>query len=278
VKLDGARVLVTGASRGIGEHVARELARRGAELAIAARGEAELERVAASIEDGGARRPRVVAADVAREADVRQMVAAAERVLGGLDVLVNNAGLGLSGPVREIAPEDLRYVLEVNTVAPLVATQAALLGMLRRRRGRIVNVASVASHMATPGLGGYAATKFALRAWGDVLRMELQGTGVGVTMVYPGPIRTEFVAHVKGRRGEHVPETPFGASVVSCARSIVSAIAGDRDEVFVPAYWQGAVGANNLAPQVLRLFGRRGSRMVATAVDSIGRRRSGRSG
>ncbi|HEV3231562.1 MAG TPA: SDR family NAD(P)-dependent oxidoreductase [Candidatus Dormibacteraeota bacterium] len=272
MRLAGARVLVTGASRGIGEHVALELARHGARLALAARGERELRRVAEAVEAGGGE-AHVIVTDMAVEAQVRKMVAEAEEALGGLDVLVNNAGLGLSGPLREVRPEDLRYVLEVNTVAPLIAAQAALPGMLQRRRGRIVNVASVASHVVTPGLGGYAATKFAIRAWGDALRMELQGTGVGLTAVYPGPIRTDFVANVRGRRGGFVPETPIGASVESCAATIVAAIAHDRTEVFIPRYWQGAVGANNLAPQLLRTFGRRGTRAMTTVVDRIGIRR-----
>jgi short-subunit dehydrogenase len=272
MELAGARVLVTGASRGIGEHVALELAQKGARLALAARGEKDLRRVAREIEAGGGE-AHVMVVDMAVEAQVLAMVEDAEKALGGIDVLVNNAGLGLSGPIREVRPEDFRYVLEVNTVAPLVAAQAALPGMVRRKRGRIVNVASVASHVTTPGLGGYAATKFAIRAWGDALRMELQGTGVGVTAVYPGPIRTDFVANVRGRRAGYMPETPFGASVESCAQAIVGAIAADRTEVFIPRYWQGAVGANNLAPQLLRTFGRRGTRAAATVVDRLGIRR-----
>jgi short-subunit dehydrogenase len=273
VKLEGARALVTGASRGIGEHVAAELARRGARVVIAARGETDLRAVAAAIEAETARAPQVVVADMAQELQVRRMVAEAVEALGGLDLLVNNAGLGLSGPVREIRPEDLRYVFEVNVVAPLVATQAALPGMLERRRGRIVNVASVASHVATPGLGGYAATKFALRAWGDALRAELQGTGVGVTAVFPGPIRTDFVAHTRGKRDGWMPLTPVGAPVDACARAIVSAIVSDRAEVFVPAFWQAAVGANSVAPQLVRVFGRRGARLTTALVDRAARRR-----
>ena len=113
--------------------------------------------------------------------------------------------------VAEIDPADLRYVFEVNVMAPLVAAQAALPGMLQRHRGHIVNVGSVASHISSPNLGGYSSTKFALKAISDALRMELRGTGVGVTLVCPGPIATEFVVNSAGENEGRLPTRPLGA-------------------------------------------------------------------
>jgi short-subunit dehydrogenase len=271
VRVEGSRFLLTGASKGIGRAVALELAGRGARLALAARGRDELEAVATECRKAGAE-AHVIVADMSKEPDVRRMVAEAHAALGGLDVLVNNAGLGLSGAMRDIKPDDLRYVFEVNVVAPLVASQEVLPAMIRQGHGRIVNVASVASHIAAPGLGGYSATKHALKAWGEALRMELRGTGVGLTAVYPGPIKTEFSANSRGKRGELVPESSVGVSAESCARSIVSALARGSAEVFIPAYWQPTVGAHTVAPQILRNLGVPAMRSATRFIDRFGRR------
>ncbi|MGI8607685.1 MAG: SDR family NAD(P)-dependent oxidoreductase [Candidatus Dormibacteria bacterium] len=256
VKVDGARVLVTGASRGIGAAAAEELARRGATLTIAARTKKSLDAVARSCRALGAE-VHVIVADMSNEAEVKAMVARAETAMGGLDVLVNNAGLGLTGPVGAIDPKDLRYVFEVNVMAPHVATLAALPGMLRRKRGRIINVGSVASHISTPGLGGYSSTKFALKALTDALRMELRGTGVGATLICPGPIATEFVVNSKGDEGI-LPTKPLGAPASDVGKAICKAISRGSAELFIPAYYQSLVGMNSVAPQVMRLAGKPG--------------------
>jgi short-subunit dehydrogenase len=258
LKIEGARILVTGASRGIGEAAALELARRGARLAIAARSKDELDRVAGEIEAETGNAAVVIPTDVSHEAEVRAMVAAADGQLGGIDVLVNNAGLGLTAPVDQIDPGDLRYVFEVNVMAPHIATLAALPGMLQRRRGRIVNVGSVASHISSPTLGGYSATKFALKALSDALRMELQGTGVGVSLICPGPIATDFVTHSKGDVEGRLPTRPVGVPAADAGRCIARAIERNQPEAFVPAYYQALVGADSLAPQIMRVAGKRG--------------------
>jgi short-subunit dehydrogenase len=257
VKIDGARVLLTGASRGIGACTALELARRGAALTIAARTRKSLDAVARDCRAMGAE-VHVVVADMASEAEVRAMVAAAEKAMGGIDVLINNAGLGLTNPVAELSAEDLRYVFEVNVMAPHVATIAALPGMFQRRRGRVVNVGSVASHISTPNLGGYSATKFALKALTDALRMELRGSGVGATLVCPGPIATEFVVNSAGDVEGKLPKKPIGAPPEDVARAICKAITRGSAELFIPAYYQPMVGANSMAPQVLRYLGKPG--------------------
>ncbi|HEY8739913.1 MAG TPA: SDR family NAD(P)-dependent oxidoreductase [Candidatus Dormibacteraeota bacterium] len=257
MKIAGARVLLTGASRGIGAATAVELARRGASLAIAARTRKSLDKVARECRELGAD-VHVIVADMAKEAQVKAMVAEADKVLGGIDVLVNNAGLGLTDPVSEIEPEDLRYVFEVNVMAPHIATLAVLPGMLSRRRGRIVNVGSVASHISTPLLGGYSSTKFALKALTDSLRMELRGTGVGATLICPGPIATDFVVNSKGEVHGRLPTKPVGAPAEDVARAIGKAITRGSAELFIPPYYQAVVGANSVAPQVLRYIGKPG--------------------
>jgi short-subunit dehydrogenase len=262
VKIDGARILITGASRGIGEAAALELARRGARLAIAARGVDDLERVSSAVKAAGGAPAVVIPTDVSKEDGVMAMVAAAEKALGGLDVLVNNAGIGFHAAVAEIDPADLRHVFEVNVMAPHIATRAALPGMLERRRGHIVNVGSVASHISAAYLGGYSSTKFALKALTDALRVELQGSGVHVTLICPGPIATEFVKGAKGNPRGRVPLRPVGAPASDAGRCIARAISHNSAEAFVPAYYQALVGANSMAPQVMRVAGKRGMELA----------------
>lgn len=255
MKVHGANILLTGASRGIGEATAVELARRGANLLLAARSKVALDDVAAEARKEGVEVHTMVV-DVAEEAQVRAMVRRAEKVLGGVDVLINNAGLGLAAPIEELDPADLRYVFEVNVVAALVATRAALPGMLKRGRGHIINVGSVASHIVTPNLGGYSATKFALKALTDALRMEIREHGITVTLVCPGAIKTDFVVNSRGEPEGRLPLKPVGASTEEVGRAIANAIARRQAEVFVPPYYQALVGADSVAPQLMRVAGK----------------------
>ena len=267
MNIEGAGVLVTGASRGIGEAIAVELAARGARVAIAARSQADLDRVAAAIATAGGDCVAVIRADVSEEAAVGAMVATAADALDGVDILVNNAGLGLHGPVADVEPADLMYVFRVNVLAPHIATRAVLPGMLSRGRGQIVNVGSVASHISAAYFGGYSATKFALKALSDALRVELHGTGVGVTLVCPGPIATEFAKSSKGESRGRIPMRPLGAPAADVGRSVARAIRRNAAEVFVPPYFQVLVGANSMAPQVMRVAGKRGMDLATRFAD-----------
>lgn len=255
MKVHGANIILTGASRGIGEAAALELSRRGANLLLAARSRDLLEEVAAEARKEGVEVHSMVV-DVADDAQVRAMVKRAEKHFGRVDVLINNAGLGLASPVSELDPDDLAYVFKVNVIAPLVAIRAVLPSMLDRGSGHIVNVGSVASHIASPNLGGYSATKFALKAMSDSLRMEVRDQGVAVTLICPGAIKTDFVVNSRGEPEGRLPLKPVGAPVDQVGRAIANAIARRQAEVFVPAYYQALVGANAAAPQVMRLAGK----------------------
>jgi short-subunit dehydrogenase len=266
VNLDGARVLLTGASKGIGAATAVVLANHGANIAVAARSREALDRIVARVQDAGSDAHAIVV-DVSRPEEVKAMVAAAEERLGGIDILINNAGLGLSAPVQDIKPEDLRYVFEVNVVAPQIAISLVLPPMLKRGEGHIVNVGSVASHIASPDLGGYTATKFALKGLTDSLRMELQGTGIGVSLVCPGPIATEFRESSRGRYPDHYPKRTVGAPAEDVGNAIARAIERRLAEVFIPAYYQPLVGLDAMAPQIMRFAGKRAMRLGTRFAD-----------
>ncbi|HXX69826.1 MAG TPA: SDR family NAD(P)-dependent oxidoreductase [Polyangiaceae bacterium] len=187
-------VIVTGASSGIGEALARAWARRGATVVLNARSESALARIADEIQrdDGG--KAVVHAGDVTREEDRASLIAAARDRTGRLDVLVNNAGRGYYGSVALIDPRELEELFALNVIAPLRLAQLAI-DPLTRTGGCIVMVSSLAGIVAAPRIGAYAASKFALEALSMSLRAELVGTGVRVVVVRPGPVDTAFRAH-----------------------------------------------------------------------------------
>jgi len=191
--------LVTGASSGIGEAIARELARTGARLTLVARRRDLLDNLCASLGDGH----RAIVADLA---DPARATALAEEV-GEVDVLVNNAGVQIVGPTAGTPPDDGENLMRVNVFSPMRLTLAVLPSMLARRSGTIVNIASLAALCPAPGMYFYNASKGAIAAASEGLRGELRGTGVNVVTVYPGPVRTamEQAAWTKYSETRSVP-------------------------------------------------------------------------
>jgi len=198
-KLKGKVTIVTGASSGIGEATARILAKLGATVVLAARTGEKLRFLEREILAAGGR-ALAVKSDVTDELSVEAMVEQAVREFGSIDILVNNAGLGLTGRVAELRADDLRYLLELNLVGPLHCVQAVLPHM--PRGGRIINVSSVLGKRAVPKVGGYCATKFALNALSDALRVELADRDITVTSVHPGTTRTAFRENSRRTRDE----------------------------------------------------------------------------
>lgn len=209
---DTARLLaaVTGASRGIGRATAISLSRQGYRVFALARSAADLENLAREAAGEGHDIVPVVL-DVASEGSRDQAVTVImEATAGyGLDVVVNNAGYGQFGPLEEVSAEKLRRQLEVNVVSVLAFTQPFLPGMRQRRQGSIVNVSSAAGRIATPFMGAYSASKFALEALSDSLRLELAPFGVHVILIEPGPIPTQFNDASERETDPASPYAPF---------------------------------------------------------------------
>ena len=195
--LSGCTALVTGASSGIGEATARELARHGARVALVARRRDRLEALAAEIGDAAV----VVEADVSDRADAERAVAEAVEQLGRLDVLVNNAGVMLLGPVEGAPVDEWDRMVQVNLLGLLYCTSAALPHLLRaaedgpRQVADVVNVSSVAGRVARSGSGVYNATKFGVGAFSESLRQEVTQRHVRVSLVEPGAVETELAGH-----------------------------------------------------------------------------------
>jgi clavulanate-9-aldehyde reductase len=191
VDLSGKVVAVTGASSGIGEATALACAQAGAAVALAARRSDRIEALAARIEqDGG--RAVAIATDVGEEDQARAFVERAASELGRLDVLVNNAGVMLLGPIADAPTEEWRQMIHANVFGVLYCTHAALPIMRSQNSGHIVNVSSVAGRFARAGSGVYNLTKFGVGAFSESLRQEAVEMGVRVTVIEPGAVATEL--------------------------------------------------------------------------------------
>jgi len=241
--LNGKVAVVTGASSGIGEATARELASRGAAVVLAARDKKRLAEVKRGI--SGAR-ALALKTDISERDSVEAMVRETVGAFGSVDVLVNNAGLGLSGRVAELRVEDLRYVFEVNTIGPLNCIQAVLPHM--ERGGRIINVSSVVGRRAIPKVGGYCATKFALNALSDSLRVEVAERGITVTSVYPGTTRTAFRENSRRTKDERRGWRPKGVMPEKVAGKIADAAEKGPRDVYVTLPDRVFVAATLLIP------------------------------
>jgi NAD(P)-dependent dehydrogenase (short-subunit alcohol dehydrogenase family) len=236
--LKGKVALVTGGSRGLGFLLARELAACGCRVAILARDGAQLERARMELAAGGAD-VLALAGDVGDRAEVQVAVTAVEARFGPVDVLVNNAGIIDVGPLETMTVSDFQRALDVMYWGVVYPTLAVLPVMRRRRQGRIVNITSIGGRVAVPHLLPYVGAKFAATGFSEGLRAELAGTGITVTTVTPGLMRTgsHLNARFKGKQGAEFTWFSLGASLplVSmdaerAARQVVRALRrGDAD-------------------------------------------------
>lgn len=199
-ELQGRWALVTGATSGFGEGIARRLAAAGCSVAITGRRADRLERVAKEIRAEHRVEVATLVFDVRDREAVQKAMAGAKAVLSKLDILVNNAGLALAiDPIQSGNPDDWDQMIDTNVKGLLYVTRAVLPGMLERGRGHVVNIGSVAGHQVYAGGAVYAATKFAVRALSEALRHDVLGTGIRITNVEPGLAETEFsIVRFKG--------------------------------------------------------------------------------
>ena len=193
--LEGKVALVTGASSGIGEATAVALAAAGAAVAIGARRTDRLDVLATRLRDGGAGVLQL-GLDVTDEQACRDAVRRTREELGGLDVLVNNAGVMLLGTIVGADPEDWRRMLHTNVLGLMYMTHAAIEGMVEQGSGDVVNVSSVAGRIARFGSGVYNASKWAVNAFSESLRQEVTARGVRISLVEPGAVATELTDHI----------------------------------------------------------------------------------
>jgi short-subunit dehydrogenase len=248
--IEKSRILLTGASSGIGRAVALELARRGAELVVVARREDRLKKL---VEDAGASGKRIVTVtgDITDPECRRNAVEAMVERYNGLDILVNNAGVGAMGLFEDADPARVRKVFEVNFFALVELTRLALPLLKKGVRPMVVNVSSILGHRAVPHSSEYSASKFAVQGFSEAIRAEFHRHGIDVLVVSPGTTETEFFDSVLERTGEPAwpKHTPISSEEV--ARRIVEAMRRGKHEI-IP-YFPGKLlcWLNRLSPRLM---------------------------
>lgn len=246
-EIRGSRAIVTGASSGIGRALARELAQQGADLVITARRAERLAELAETLRALG-RRVETVAGDITEPAVRQAVIDAARTALGGLDVLVNNAGVGAMGRFEQASPERLRRIMEVNFFALAEMTRLALPLLRQGRRPIVVNVSSILGHRGVPHSSEYCASKFAVQGFSEALRAELAAYPIDVLVVSPGTTETEFFERVLENTSQ--PRWPQHGAVSAeyVARAVLRAMRRGQREV-IPFFWGRVLCLlNRLAP------------------------------
>jgi NAD(P)-dependent dehydrogenase (short-subunit alcohol dehydrogenase family) len=266
-RFDGQVAWITGGGSGIGKALAVELARRGADVAVSGRRVDRLAEAVAAVEAEG-RRGLAVACDVTREESIEEGAGEVVRGLGKLDVAVANAGFSVPGPIESLTAEDWRRQLDTNVVGAALTARHAL-PHLRRTGGRLALVGSVSGYVPAPGTGAYSASKYAVRAIVQTLAIELDGSGVSVTGLYPGFVESEigqvdrrgvFDASRTDPRPKNLMWTAEAAARV-CADALHRR---DREYVFTGHGKVGAFLGQHL-PGVVHFVMTRGAAKKATA-------------
>jgi len=253
-------VVITGASKGIGAELARQLAAKGSKLVLAARSEKELEEVAAACKKLGAS-VVTVKADVTTERDCQAIVAGAMVAYGRLDALVNNAGATMWARFEDIEDmEILKRIMDVNYMGAVYCTKHAL-PLLKQSKGLIVGISSLAGRTGVPTRTGYSAAKHAMTGFFDSLRIELEDSGVAVTMIYPGFVATGIRENATGPDGKPILVSPVKEgevmSVEDCARRIVTAMERREREVVMTARGKIGLILKVFAPSLIDRIARR---------------------
>jgi 3-oxoacyl-[acyl-carrier protein] reductase len=187
--IKGKIIWITGSSRGIGEATAKALAAKGAKVIVSGRTDDDILRVTGDINAEGDS-ALAIQCDVRSSDDIRNLVQEVKETWGSIDILINNAGIGIFKPILELSEDDWDEMMEINLKSAFLCSKAVLPDMLAKKSGKIINIVSVAGKQAYNGCGGYSASKFGMRGFTDVLRMETRDHGIQVTAVYPGATST----------------------------------------------------------------------------------------
>jgi short-subunit dehydrogenase len=250
--LRNSRAIVTGASSGIGRAVAVELARHGARLVVTARREDRLRELAAEI---AAAKPQaaveIVVGDITDPATRQRALDAAQAKLGGLDLLVNNAGVGAMGLFVDAIPERVRRVMETNFFSLVEMTRLALPVLKEGVHPILVNVSSILGHRGVPYSSEYSASKFAVQGFSESIRAEFTRLGIDVLVVSPGTTETEFFERVIDSTEEPKWPKHKPVSAAEVARQTVVAIRQGRHEI-IPYHWGRVLcWLNRLSPRLV---------------------------
>ena len=242
-------IVITGASSGIGKQVAIDFAKKRVKgIAIVARNEDRLNELALEIQDKC--ECLVCPCDVSDKSAVVSMASNVLEKFGNIDVLVNNAGYGILGKVELQSVEEMEAVTATNYLGTIYCTKTFLSSMLARKNGHIVNVASLAASFGIPGLAAYCGSKFAVLGFSESLSHELRGTGVGITVVSPVGVRTNFFEHPSFKKKNKGWNMRYSLDATTVSKAVLKASTSHRFEIVVPFFMRGAVWLKHTIPYV----------------------------
>ena len=247
----GKRAIVTGASGGIGRAIAVELARQGADVLAVARREPLLKELVDKLRQLGPR-AEYVAGDICDAVIRQQCLDFVKSQFGGLDILINNAGIGAVGPFATASPESLRQIFELNFFAAAELTQYALPLLSRGQQPLLVNVSSILGHCGIPQMAGYCASKFALRGFSESLRAELKPQGIDVLIVSPGSTSSDFFSNLIEDQSQPSWRASQPSTPEHVAQVTVRAMRRGAHEVFPSPTAQAVYALTRLSPRLLR--------------------------
>jgi len=248
MQIHNARIVLTGASGGIGAALAAELAKRGARLGLVGRDLVKLNALAQPLASQGIEVERITT-DLTQAEGSAVVRARMQARFGGVDIVINNAGITDFTQFSQADPQRIEQVLRTNVLAPMQLSRAVLPDMLAQGRGQIVNVGSIFGSIAFACFASYSASKFALRGFSEALRRELAGSGVGVTYVAPRAVRTPLNTAAVQRMAERVKMAMDEPEQV--AKQIVRAIEQDRKDVYLGFPESLFVRINSLWPRLV---------------------------
>lgn len=256
MSLDGKVTVITGASMGIGEAIAKLFVDQGASVVLSSRDLGRAEAARARV--GHSERTLAVACDVSKPEEVQKLAQATLGRFGRIDIWINNAGHGLIDSVATMDMAECRRMFDTNLFGAIHGMQAAAPILKRQGSGTIINISSVAGHIAVPGMAAYSATKFAMNAIGKGARVELKGTGVHVMTVCPGYISTDFGTNaVKGSEAKRLGAARRGISAERVARAVLRGCLKRKREVVVPWRDRIVIKIYQLFPRLIeRAMGR----------------------
>ncbi len=240
-------VVITGASSGIGEASAIQFAKKGAKIVLVARSLEKLKLTEKKLSD--LKNTLVCQCDVSDKSQVEKMAREVLEKFGRVDVLVNNAGFAIYGSISDLTIEEIESQMKTNYFGMVYCVKNFLPTMLEQKSGHIVNVASVAASFGLPGIASYCASKFAMLGFSEGLQHEIKGKGVGVTVVSPIMVRTNFFDHPSF---EKMPKySPTSLSPETVAKAVIKAASSSKLEIIVPSVVRGAIWAKHTFPYLI---------------------------
>jgi short-subunit dehydrogenase len=241
-------VLITGASSGIGKEAATQFAKKGANVILVARRKQKLEQIADDLKKFNVS-TMICECDISDKLQVEKMAKLVLEKYNSIDILVNNAGFAIYGSVFDLTTQEIESQMATNYFGMIYCIKNFLPSMIQKKSGHIVNVASVAASFGLPGIASYCASKFAMLGFSEGLKHELKGTSVGITVVSPIMVRTDFFDHPSFQK---IPKySPLSLSDKTVAKAVLRAASSPRLEIIVPSVVRVAVWMKNTFPYLI---------------------------